>query len=113
MTLESRLPQIANSLRRNVPETVQETTARLVIPAARARIHDRSSELADSLVAVEDGDGVRIEARAVDAQGTPYGAFVELGTHHASPHPFLVPALEQSRVAIVESARGAIKESCR
>jgi HK97 gp10 family phage protein len=113
MTLASRLPQIANNLRRDVPREVRSVTERTVIPAARARIHDVSGELALSIVAVDHDDGVLIEARAVDAQGRAYGRFVELGTHHASPHPFLIPALEQSRPVIIEAVRAAVAEACR
>jgi HK97 gp10 family phage protein len=112
MTLVSRLPSIARNLKRDVPAALQHEAAPVIIATARARIHNRSHELASSLHAEHTDHGVTIIADARDPKGTPYGKFVELGTHHASPHPFLIPALMANKATVERAADAGIKEAC-
>lgn len=130
--LASRLPEISQRLRHEVPTAVHETPARIVVPLARSKVHPVSGELARSIRSMENrvGDSVQTwivaDAEApgpkrrrsgyipqAGVRGAPYGKFVEFGTHHASPHPFMVPALEESRRAIIAADAEIIGEACR
>ena len=57
--------------------------------------------------------GNRIEARVISP--TPYAKFQEFGTRHHPAHPFLRPALRESRSQVLSdlksSIRGAIRQS--
>jgi len=67
-----------------------------VVEAARRHIHSVDGELAGALV-VEDhlqGDQPYIEVGTDESQAAkPHGLFVEFGTIHMAPRPFMRPAL--------------------
>lgn len=108
--LESHLTEYANKLNTRLIEALGDG-AELV----RARAAERAPD------APPFGKGL-VEAIHVDDSQAPFleyavvagdhkvfwGHLVELGTSHSAPHPFLVPALEESRVEILSTLKAAI-----
>lgn len=136
--LVSRLPEISQRLRREVPPAAREAIEQAIIPRARARVHPVSGELARSIHAVPneiaDTSQIWIVADAeapgpkrrrtgytpaAGVRGAPYAKFVEFGHGiagghgHVPPHPFMVPALEESRKQLIVEVAGLVNEVCR
>lgn len=55
--------------------------------------------------------GSRAEAWVISP--TPYAKYMEFGTRHNAAHPYLRPALEESRSEIVSRIAAAVKEAAR
>jgi HK97 gp10 family phage protein len=104
-TLKSRLPDIAAGLRRRVI-VATEQGAELVAQKAKARVPIESGSLRNAIHVERDGADVYVVAGDREAF---YGHMVEHGTRHSAPHPFLIPALEESRDAILDLIEANLK----
>ena len=65
--------------------------------------------LADTLEVVEL-DRVADYAVVTDVEYAPY---VEFGTRHAPPHPYIWPAVEANRDDFINKQTRAVNEACR
>lgn len=95
--LRSRLPQIAVELEVTVEKALEES-AETVAEVARRRVPVASGKLRDAIHTQSERDGVYVIGGDDEAW---YGHLVEHGTSKVAPHPFLVPALEDSRGEVV------------
>lgn len=109
-SLYSRFPEIVADLPRKVAEGVKEA-ATVIADDAKSRVPVDSGDLRAAIhidnrgpasYAVVAGDG--------DKKGIYYGHFVEFGTVKASPHPFLVPALEENVDTALELVTDKLKD---
>lgn len=107
--LKSRLPAIAAELH-GLVEAALQPGAHLVEAAAKERVPVESGELRDAIHVDTQPEGVYVIA---GDNKTFYGHLVEHGTSHSPPEPFLVPALEANRAAVVELAKHALKQGLR
>lgn len=105
--LDSRLPEIIAALPAAVREAAQ-AGAELVAEDARQRVPVKTGRLRDAIHTQNQPDGVAVIAGDREAF---YGHIVEHGSISAAPHPFLVPALEENRVAIVALMQEAIRKT--
>ncbi len=105
--LEDRFPEIIARM----PETVAAAAleaGQLVEQSAKDRVPVRTGKLRDAIHIVQDEEGSHVVAGDKTAW---YGHIVEHGSVNTPAHPFLVPALEENRaavVAIVERAVGRL-----
>lgn len=68
--------------------------------------------LRDEITAVgASGEGSFFEARVISP--TPYAKYQEFGTRHNAAHPYLRPALRESRPQVVADMRSAIRTVIR
>lgn len=104
------LPEIIRGLETEVQKAVREAVETLVVPAAKAAVPKDTGRLADAIHTEIALEGVYVIAGDKDAF---YGHIIEHGGVNHPPHPFLVPALEANREAIVEAASEAIKRATR
>lgn len=86
--------------------------AEQIAEAARDRVAaqtDGTGDLEDSIRVVTSPDGLsaRIEATA------PHAAHVEFGTVEQPAQPFLTPAVEENRQAVVDGVRDAVRAAVR
>jgi HK97 gp10 family phage protein len=96
VTLKSRLPTIAASLRPRVSAAVKRG-AELVAEDARERVAvgPAPEHIKDHIeVGRHEAAGYFVAATARDAKGIPYAVMHEFGTSKHPPYPFLIPALE-------------------
>lgn len=96
VTLASRLPEIAAELRPRVSAAVK-SGAEAIAEDARMRVHfgEEDPHLRESItVRRYQAAGYLVLVEAQDDDGLYYGWFVEFGTAHAPPYPFLLPAAE-------------------
>jgi HK97 gp10 family phage protein len=96
VTLQSRLPKIAASLRPRVSAAVKQG-AELVAEDARARVAvgPAPEHIKDHIeVGRHEAAGYYVAATATDDKGRPYAGWHEFGTANHPPYPFLIPALE-------------------
>lgn len=109
VTLEDRFPEIIAELRPKVGAAVAEG-ARVVQENAAIRVPD-APPLAQGLIASIhiERKGVAEYAVVAGERDAFYGAFVEFGTSHNAPHPFLVPALEESAESIEALVTAALR----
>ena len=102
MALRSNLPEIAAKLDAEV-KAAAAAAAELVAERAKERApYDPAGSgehLRDAIHTQQTADGTLVVAGDKDVF---YGHMVEHGTSHSAPHPFLVPALEESRGEIVD-----------
>lgn len=82
-----------------------------IVQDAKSRCPVKTGALRDSIKAVDVADGAayEISANAKNAQGIPYGQFVEF-----SPkinRPFLYPAIEANIQFVRQEIKAAIKEA--
>ena len=103
--LKSRLPQIALQVEILVEEAIEEG-AEHVAAAARQRVRVASGKLRDAIHTDDQDEGVYVVAGDTDAW---YGHLVEHGTAHTSPHPFLVPSLEENRDTVTGMVRASLR----
>jgi HK97 gp10 family phage protein len=95
--LRSRLPRIAAELPLKA-DAVTEVAAGLIADRAKDRVPVASGKLRDAIHTERVGNG----EHAVVAGNTEafYGHIVEYGSVNVPPHPFLIPAAEESRKEI-------------
>lgn len=68
--------------------------------------------LRDEITAVgASGEGSHFEARVISP--TPYAKYQEFGTQHNAAHPYLRPALRESRSEVVTIMRQAVRGAIR
>lgn len=111
VTLSSRLPAIAASLRPRVSAAIKET-AEIVADDARTRVElgPPPTHIKENInVRRKEAAGYLVEVDVADPKGFPYGFAVEFGSVHAPAYPFLIPALE----AHAETAERLIAASLR
>jgi HK97 gp10 family phage protein len=103
----NRLPEIIARLQPEVDRAVQEA-ARSVVADAKARVPVDTGRLRDAIHIEVDVDGVYVIAGDRKAW---YGHIVEHGSVKQPPHPFLVPALEDNRAAIIAAVGLALRRA--
>lgn len=105
VVLKSRLPAIAVEAHVRVNAAVGQA-ADVIAEKAKARVPVRTGLLRSRIHAAEVPDEPSPYVKEQPDEGwyvvggdsdAWYGHFVELGTVHAPPHPFLVPAAEASK----------------
>lgn len=107
--LRSRLPSIAAALPSRVDGAVRQGAA-LVEAAAKQRAPDRPP-IGEGLVAAIHVEQQGEASYAVIAGDSKvfWGHLVEHGTSHSAPHPFLVPALEESQAEVVALVKASLR----
>ena len=111
MSLKSRIPAIAAELEPHV-RTALEVGGEYVSARAKERVAygNRDPHLRDAIHTSSEPEGVYVIAG--DSE-TFYGHMVEHGTSHSAPQPFLVPALEESKKAVLGMVQTALKAAVR
>lgn len=110
----NRLPQIIAELETEVEKAVRVAVEELVVPTAKALCPYDENEppghkhLRDVIHTEQALEGLYVIAGDHDVF---FGHMVEHGTTHSAPRPFLVPALEMHRAAIVERAAEATRRT--
>jgi HK97 gp10 family phage protein len=94
--LKSRLPEIAAELVAKA-NAIPGAGAELVVAHAKDRVPVDTGRLRDA-IHVEESEGGHMVV-AGDKQAF-YGHIVEHGSRNTPPHPFLIPAAEESRKEI-------------
>jgi hypothetical protein len=128
----NRLPEIIRELETDVEKAVREAVETILVPAARARLEASGWELEQLSRALHTEaalEGTYVVAGGkVDGHDVWWGHLVEHGAvgpretrdrpgrkgHRSGTmpaRPFLVPALEESREAIVEAAAEAVRKA--
>jgi HK97 gp10 family phage protein len=96
VALRSRLPKIAAELALKI-DGVAEAGAEIIAQKAKDRVPVGSGQVhLRDRIHVERAEGTGWYVIAGDNKAW-YGHLVEHGTRSASPHPFLIPAAEESR----------------
>jgi HK97 gp10 family phage protein len=96
VTLASRLPQIAASLRPRVSAAVK-ASAELIAADARTRVElgPPPEHIRDNINVVRhEAAGYLVVVDVADPKGVPYPLAVEFGSVNMPPYPFLLPAVE-------------------
>lgn len=108
-----RLPEIIRELETEVEKAVREAVEELVVPTAKALVPKDEGYLAEAIHTELALEGLYVVAggRVAGDRDVFYGHMVEHGTTHSAPRPFLVPALEMHRQAIVERAAEAVRKA--
>lgn len=103
---QSRIPKIAAELALTL-DSVADAGARMVESRAKDRVPVLSGKLRDAIHVEREGVG----EYAVIAGNTEafYGHIVEHGSAHTPPHPFLIPAAEETRAEYVSAAKAALR----
>ena len=105
--LKSRIPEIIVAIETELA-TAAEAGAETVAAAARARVPVATGRLRDAIHTERREDGVYVIAGDNEAW---YGHIVEHGGRDHPAHPFLVPALEESRGTIIDGFARALKDA--
>lgn len=98
VTLESRLPAVAASLRPRVGAAVKEA-AELVAEAAKRNVEigPPTEHIYDNIdVEREEAAAYRVAVNVASPKGIAYPFALEFGRKGAPAYPFLIPALESS-----------------
>lgn len=108
-TLKSRFPEIIAELRPRVGKSVAEGAA-LVSERASQRVPDRTP-LGEGLIAAIHVEREEVGEYSVVAgdEEAFYGHIVEFGGKYSAPHPFLVPALEESTDDVLALVTAALR----
>lgn len=104
--LKSRLPEIALELGPLTSEGLNEG-AKLIVEAAKQRVPVESGRLRDAIHIEDEGQGIAVVAGNNEAF---YGHMVEHGTTHSPPHPFLVPAFEETKVEVAAAVEASMRK---
>lgn len=110
-TLESRFPEIIASLRPRVSAAVKSGAQQIAKVAAEKAPYDENSEgphLRDAIHV--EREGVAEYAVVAGDSEVFWGHFVENGTSHSAPEPFLVPAAEEEKEAVVLEVEIVLRE---
>ena len=105
MALQSRLPEIIAALD---PAVHAATIAggEMVAEDAKRRVPVVTGDLRDAIHVETTPEGAAVIA---GDNKVFWGNFVEHGTSHSAPHPFLIPALEDNRQSIEQVVADAIR----
>src|SRR3954462_6851228 len=103
----SRLPKIIAELAATM-DGISEAGALFVAERAKQRVPVETGRLRDAIHVEKDG----FASHAVVAGNGQafYGHIVEHGSVKMPPHPFLIPALEESRAEIEAAAAAALRK---
>lgn len=107
MALKSKIPEILESLPAEL-QAALTAAAELVVEDAKNRVPVSTiahEHLRDAIHVEEQADGVAVVAGDNTAW---YGHIIEHGSVNMPPRPFLIPALEDNRAAIIEATRVAV-----
>jgi HK97 gp10 family phage protein len=107
MGLTSRIPEIAAALSPEVMVAV-EAGAETIVEAAKARVPVDTGRLRDAIHTEIEGAGVYVVAGDREAF---YGHIIEHGSVYAPARPFLLPALEETRAAVLAEVEAAIRRA--
>lgn len=99
----SRIPQITAKLVAEM-KTAENAGADLIAQRAKGRVPVDTGKLRDAIHVEHDDNGAAVIAGDTDVF---YGHIVEHGGARTPAHPFLIPALEESRTE-VEALAAAI-----
>lgn len=102
--LQSRLPSISAELRPRVLAALK-AGGEIVERNAKGRVKVDTGALRDAIHTEPTHDGVAVIA---GDNKVFYGHLVEHGSSRTPPHPFLVPALEESRDEIMRTLTAAL-----
>lgn len=106
VTLKSRLPEIAAELQTRISAGTK-AGAEIIEAKAKERVPVLSGRLRDSIHTEFQGSGDwNVVAGSRDVF---YGHMIEFGTTRAPAHPFLVPALEESRTEVEKAVTLALR----
>lgn len=110
MPLESKLNEIIAT----IPKAVRDAElagAELVAEGAKARVNfdeSKAPHLRDAIHVEETEEGAYVLA---GNSKVFWGRFVEHGTSHSPPFPFLIPSLEENREEILALIAAALREA--
>lgn len=90
--LFNKFPDAALKLRQRSGQITQQSAGRIAATAKRLA-PVRTGHLRDSIEAIKGSGPFSYDVVA----GAEYAAYVEYGTRHNAPHPYLRPAFEQER----------------
>jgi HK97 gp10 family phage protein len=109
-TLKSRIPKIIAELAPRM-DVVARTGAELIERGAKARAPDRPP-IGEGLVEAIHVERDTVGSYYVVAGGDDvfWGHMQEFGTTHHAPQPFLIPAFEGQRDAIVGMAAATLRD---
>lgn len=105
MAYKSRIPMIARELLPRL-DAAAVAAAELIEQAAKERVPVDTGRLRDAIHVEHEDDGVAVIAGNNEVF---YGHIVEHGSVHSAAHPFMIPALEQSRPLIAKLAKEALR----
>ena len=105
VTLRSRLPEIEAEIHPKVLAAAA-VGAEAIAEAAKERVPTRTGRLKESIHVDKRGDQIAVVAGGTDAF---YGHMIEFGTTHSPAHPFLIPATEERREAVIAAVRTALR----
>jgi HK97 gp10 family phage protein len=104
--LRSRLPQIAAQLGARL-DIATRAGAEIIAAQAKTRAPTNTGTLRDSIHV--EREGAAEYAVIAGDDDVFYGHLVEHGTSHTAPRPFLIPATESSKPAVIAAAQKAIR----
>lgn len=104
--LKSRFPQIERELRSR-DDNIARRAAGLVSRAAKERVPVETGRLR-AAIHIEQAGPATFEVIAGNDEAF-YGHIVEHGGVNTPPHPFLVPALKESRVPAIHMAQAMLR----
>lgn len=97
MALRSRIPVIIEELQPKIAAALQ-VAGDLIEAKAKDRVPVNTGRLRDAIHTEYEVKGATVRAYVVAGNNVAwYGHIVEHGGKNAPPHPFLVPAAEESR----------------
>jgi HK97 gp10 family phage protein len=104
---ENPFESVIAALETGVERAIVTVLEEQVVPEARSRcpVGHHKHHLRDAIHVQVELEGVYLVGGDDEAW---YGHMVEHGTSHSPPHPFLMPAFEMHRPAIVAAAAAAI-----
>lgn len=105
MPFKSRLPEITAKLAVEMREA-EVAAAQLIAQRAKARVPVDTGRLRDAIHVEHDDNGAAVIAGDAEAF---YGHIVEHGGARQAAHPFLTPAVEESREEIVVLATALLR----
>jgi HK97 gp10 family phage protein len=101
----SRIPQITAKLEAEM-RAAEEAAAELIAQRAKARVPVNTGRLRDAIHVEHDDNGAAVVAGDTEAF---YGHIVEHGGVRSPAHPFLIPALEESRGEVTSLAAALLR----
>ncbi|MFN3232935.1 MAG: HK97-gp10 family putative phage morphogenesis protein [Alphaproteobacteria bacterium] len=109
--LARRLAKLERDIRSGVAKALREG-AEVIAESARERVADQTDGTGDleesiRVVTAPDGLSARVEATA------PHAAHVEFGTVDQPAQPFMTPAVEENRQAVVDGVRDAVRNAIK
>lgn len=123
VTAVNRLPSISRDLAARVSRVVKQTANAITASAKERMAEPKTGRFYGSHRASAPGEAPAIDTgnlagsievemdgplTAVVTVGAEYGPFLEYGTAHIAPRPFLTPAVEEARPGFVEAVKQAL-----